>query len=271
MKELYEHATKSENENLSIIVGWNGDIGKIAPEVTDFLNKKLLCKSFYEIEPNGFFSMDGVAIEDDCIEFPESRFFYDQTRNLVIFKSDQPSYYHYKYLNHILDVPVRFGQIKELYTINGMIAQKPHTALRRIFGVFNHLKFREVLHLYDIKELTWEGHPAISSFLLWIAQRKKIPGLSLWLEVPFYLAPVEDFYAIKQVLSFFDKRFNLNLKITEIDTKIKDQEKTIEELRIEDKEVDKYIGLLESGLELDEVAQLKLAQRIYEHLRINCE
>lgn len=271
MKGLSENIADSKIKNVSLIIGWNEDIGKIAPVVTDILNKKLGCKSFYEIEPDGFFSMDGVAIEDDCIQFPESRFFYDQIKNLVILKSDQPSYYHYKFLNSLLDVPMRLGQIKELYTINGMVAQVSHTAHRKIFVVFNNLKFKEIIHLYDIKELTWEGPPAISSFLLWLAQRRKIPGLSLWLEVPFYLAPVEDFCAIKMVLSFFDKRFNLNLEIMEIETKIKEQEEMIEELRTEDKDVNKYISLLESGLELDEVAQLKLAQKIYEHLKTRCK
>lgn len=263
---LSEYITQSKSENLSLIVGWNVDIGKIAPGVTDFLNKNLAGKIFYEIEPNGFFSMDGVNVEDDCIEFPESKFFYDQIRNIIVFKSDQPNYYHYKFLNSILDVPMRFGQIKELYTINGMIAQIPHTAHRKMYVVFNSLKFQEIIHLYNLEGFTWEGPSAISSFLLWVAQRRKIPGMSLWLEVPFYLATVEDYYAIKLVLSFFDKRLNLNLEITEIEAKIKAQEEIIEVLRTEDKEVNKYIGLLESGLELNEVAQLNLSQKIYEYL-----
>lgn len=271
MKGLFEYLANSRSKKFSLVVGWNGDIGKIGPFVTDFLNKKLGINSFCEIELENFFPMDGVAIEDDCIQFPESKFFYDQRSNLLIFKSDRPNYYHYKFLNFLLDVPMRLGQIKELYTINGMVSQIPHTSHRKIFVVFNNLKFIEILHLYNLEGLTWEGPPAISSLLLWVAQRRKVPGLSLWLEVPFYLAALEDFYAIKLVLSFLNLRFNLNLEITEVEAKIEEQNEKIEKLRIEDKEVNKYIGLLESGLELNEVAQLRLAQKIYEHLKINCE
>ncbi|MGQ9569743.1 MAG: PAC2 family protein [Thermodesulfovibrionales bacterium] len=265
MKELSKYITDSEQENIFLIIGWNEDIGKVAPSVTYFLNKKLGCEIYYEIEPDGFFSMDGVAIEDDCIQFPESRFYFDRTRNLMVFKSDQPSYYYYKFLNFLLDVPMRNGQIKELYTINGMAALTPHTGSRKIFAVFNELNFQDIIYSYNLEELTWEGPPAMSSFLLWTAKRRKIPGLSLWIEVPFYLAPLEDFFAIKLALSFFDKRFGLNLDIMELETKIKEQNKKIEYLRIEDKEVNKYIGLLESGLELSESDQLKLARKVYEH------
>jgi len=56
--------------------------------------------------------------------------------------------------------------------------------------------------------MNWKGPPAINSYLLWVAKKRDIPGVSLWAEIPFYLAVGEDFQAIKIGLSFLDKKFN---------------------------------------------------------------
>ncbi|MDI6890867.1 MAG: PAC2 family protein [Thermodesulfovibrionales bacterium] len=267
MKTTFKFIAQPGLEDPSLIVGWNRDAGRIAPKVIDFLNGKLGSQKFCEIEPDRFFPLGGVSVEDDCIQFPESSFFYVQTRDLVIFKSDQPAYDHYAFLNSVLDVPERYGKVKELYTISGMVSHVAHTTPRRIFTVFNQPEFQESLQSYNLEGLTWEGPPAISSFLLWIARRRGIHGLSLWLEVPFYLAASEDLWAIRFTLSFLDQRFNLNLDLQELDIKIREQNEKIDRLRDENAEVNRCIGLLESGFSLKEEVQLKLAQEIHEHLK----
>ena len=57
----------------SLVVGWSQDIGKLGPKVIDFLNKKLGAQGFCEIELSDFFPLGGVAIEDNIVQFPESK------------------------------------------------------------------------------------------------------------------------------------------------------------------------------------------------------
>jgi proteasome assembly chaperone (PAC2) family protein len=114
--------------------------------------------------------------------------------------------------------------------------------------------------------MTWEGPPAISSYLLWVAQRRGIPGVSLWPEIPFYLAAREDPQAIKMILSFLNRRFNLDLNLERFNLEIENQNKKIVQLRRENAEIDQYINRLESGLRLDEEEQLKLVKEVYEIL-----
>jgi proteasome assembly chaperone (PAC2) family protein len=129
--------------------------------------------------------------------------------------------------------------------------------------VFNQPELKKSLQGYGLENMTWEGPPAISSYLLWLAKRRGIPGVSLWPEIPFYLATREDPHAIKLTLSFLNKRFNLGLNLGEFDLEIRDQNEKIAELRKEDPEINKYISMLESGLRLDEEEQLKLAEKVY--------
>jgi proteasome assembly chaperone (PAC2) family protein len=264
MKRPFKFTARPKLENPSLIVGWNEDTGQIAPEVIKFLNEKLGSQNLCEIEPLDFFSMEGVSVEDDYARFPESRFSYSERNNLVIFKSSQPIYNHYIFLNYVMEAVDSFCRIKELYTINGMVSSLAHTDPRRMFSVFNNPEFQKRLQMYGLEGLTWKGAPAISSFLLWTAERRGIQGLSLWLEVPFYLAAVKDLYAVKIILSFLNQRFDLNMDIEEFDSKIKEQNEKIDLLREEKPEVNKYISLLESGLSLDEDDQLKLTKNIYE-------
>jgi proteasome assembly chaperone (PAC2) family protein len=150
-----------------------------------------------------------------------------------------------------------------LYTLNGALSYIAHTYPRRILTVFNQLEIKERLRGYGLEEMNWEGPPAISSYLLWIAKRRRIPGVSLWPEIPFYLSSREDPQAIKLTVSFINKRFNLGLNLERYDLEIRDQNEKIAQLRKENAEIDKWINTLESGQRLDEEEQLKLAKEIY--------
>ena len=133
-------------------------------------------------------------------------------------------------------------------------------------AVFNQSEFQRRFRGYELENMTWEGPPAINSFLLWLAQRRGIPGVSLWPEVAFYLAAAEDPKAVKSVLSFFNGRFDLGLDFGRLDSQIKAQGEKLALLRRENPEIDKYIRTLEVGLSLNEEEQFKLAQGVTEFL-----
>ena len=266
MKNIFKFTEHPRFENPSLIVGWDEDSGKLSPKVIEYLNKKIKFKSFCEIEPAGFFSLAGVAIENDIARFPENKFYYSQRNDLVIFKGSEPQIEQYGFLNAIADFAQSYCKIKDLYTISGTISPIAHTNPRRISAVYNQEAIREKLRGYGLHDLNWEGPPAINSYLLWVAKNKGIPGASLWPQIPFYLAAYEDLHAVKLVLSFLDKKFDLELDFGELNEKIRDQNITIDRLREEDSEINKYIGMLESELSLSEDEQMKLTIKVNEAL-----
>ena len=68
------------------------------------------------------------------------------------------------------------------------------------------------------------------------------------------------------VLSFFNRRFDLDLDLTGLDLEIKDQSERLSRLRREDPQIDRYIRTLEMGISLNEEEQLALAQTVTEFL-----
>jgi proteasome assembly chaperone (PAC2) family protein len=269
MKEPFEPTAYAGLHNPFVIIGWNGDTGKVAQLTTSYLIRKLSGSQFATIEPTGFFPLEGVSVDENCIQFPESIFYTCRRKDLLFFQSDQPENDHYRFLNTFFETAEQDGMINELYTINGMISQKAHTAPRRILSVFNSAELKDMLMTYDLDGLTWEGAPALSSFLLWMAWKKGIPGLSLWIEVPFYLAAVPDFQAIKLILSFFNQRFNLDIDLDDINKETEEQNEKLETARNENPEINKYLGLLESGLGLNDEIKIKLTRDVYSYLKNN--
>ncbi len=266
MKELVNVRSQPDLENASLIVGWQEDAGKLGPKVIDYLNKHIKGRSFCEIEPVEFFPLGGVVIDNDIARFPVSRFCAGTRKDLVLFESTEPSHERYRFLNTVVDVAEDYCKIKELYTVSGTISLTAHTSPRRLLAVFNQPEFQRRLRSYGLEDMTWEGTPAINSFLLWLAQRRGILGVSLWPEVAFYLAATEDLKAAKVVLSFFNGRFDLGLDLAGLDLEIKDQSEKLARLRREDPQIDRYIRTLEIGLSLDGEEQLRLARGVTEFL-----
>ncbi len=266
-KDLFEVYQPPRPGKPALIVSWQDhDIGELGSSITDFLNEKLGGEKIAEIKPPGFFPFGGAVFKDDLLQFPESKFWACDKSDLLIFRSEEPKYECYKFLNAVLDFSEYYCHIKELYTISGTVALSAHTTPRRILAVYNQAEFQKMLQGYGLEDMTWEGPPAISSYLLWEAGSRGIPGVSLWPEIPFYLASGEDPAAIKLTLSFLVSRFNLGLDLEEFDLKIGSQNERIARLRSDNAEINEYINQLESGLTLNEEEQVKLARAVYEVL-----
>jgi proteasome assembly chaperone (PAC2) family protein len=155
-----------------------------------------------------------------------SRLMREEEDNLLILKSDEPVFEQYRFLNSVLDFAESYCHVKELDTISGVVSFIAHTSPRRILTVFNKAELKRSLQGYGLENMTWKGPPAISSYLLWLAKRRGIPGVSLWPEIPLYLAMGGDPHAVKVTLSL-NRRFNLGLDLGGFDSEIRVQNEKI--------------------------------------------
>jgi predicted ATP-grasp superfamily ATP-dependent carboligase len=100
-----------------------------------------------------------------------------------------------------------------------------------------------------------------------VARRRNIPGVNLWVPIPFYLVTSEDPKAQKRVLKFFDERFGLNIDFGDINHEVEEQNKKLAQARLRLPEVDDYIRRLESNLRLSQEENERLTQEVEEFLR----
>jgi proteasome assembly chaperone (PAC2) family protein len=256
----------------SLVLGWSEDMGNLGRKATGYLNRKLNGQEFAEIEPEDFFSLGGVAIEGNLAQFPESKFYACREHELVVFQSGSPGAEWYKFLNLVLDVAEHHCRVKELYTIGAMVSFSAHTTPRKLLAVVNSAEIKEVLSQYelagDMDYQTPPGErPTLNSFLLWTAKGRNIPGVSLWVPIPFYLAAMEDAQAQKKVLSFLNERLDLKIDFSDLDQEIREQNEQLARARSRFPQIDDYISRLESNLMLSEEENGELIKKIEDFLK----
>jgi proteasome assembly chaperone (PAC2) family protein len=256
----------------ALITGWSHDAGKLGERVTDYLVKALGGYCCCEIEPEEFFPLGGVSIEDDLVQFPESRFYHCPQKDILIFKSTPPSFKWHSFFHEVLDIAEQRYTIREVYDIGGMVSINPHSTPRQILGTFTSAKMKYNLSSYNLHSgldyETPEGQkPSLDSFFLWTAKKRNLAGVNLWVQIPFYLMSVDDPKAQKKVLEFFNERFKLGLDLSEFDDEIKKQNQYLSEARMEFPDIDDSILRLESNLILSEEDNLKLEKQVEEFLK----
>ncbi|MGB5924515.1 MAG: PAC2 family protein [Dehalococcoidia bacterium] len=256
----------------SLVLGWSEDAGDLGRRVTDYLNLKLKGQEFAEIEPENFFSMGGVAIKDNIARFPESKFYACPEYELVIFQTDCPLAEWYKFLNSVLDVAEHHCRVRELYVLGAMISFSAHTTPRQLLGVVNSAEMKEILSQYDLnRDMDYQTQPGerptLNSFLLWLARQRNIPGVSVWVPIPFYLAALEDPQAQRKVLSFLKERFGLKIDFSDLDQEIRKRNEQLARARSRFPQIDDYINRLESNLLLSEEENGELIKKIEDFLR----
>ncbi|MFC1940360.1 PAC2 family protein [Chloroflexota bacterium] len=258
------------------MVGWSVDASGLGAKVTDYLNRKLGGQSFGEIEPVDFFPLGGVTIENDLVQCPESKFYACPDYDLIIFKSAPPSYEFYKFLNLILDAAQHHCHVRELYNIGSIISLGAHTTPRQLRGTFNSSELKIALSQYSLTsgvdyETPPVHRPTLNSFLLWVAKKRNLIGVNLWVPIPFYLVTVDDPKAEKRVLEFFNQRFELGIDLSDLDEGVRQQNEKIVQVRSNFPDIDESIRRLESNLTISPEENQKLVTEIEKFLRKRAE
>jgi len=255
--------TRQKYDVSSLIVVWNQDVGQLGPKVSAYMAKELKSRLLGEIGPEGFFSLSGVTVENDVAQFPESRFYGGQNKSVVIFKSDIPRSDWYGFIKLVLDVAIKTFKVKQILTIGGMVLPGAHTTPRTILSVVNSTGMKKALSGYDVAhdmdyETRDDQRPTFSSYLVWAAKDRNIPGTCLWVPIPFYLMTLDDPQACKKVLEFLNGYLGLRLNLTRIEEEVTEQNLKIARVRREFPELDGYISKLEGnqGLTAEEGEKL---------------
>ena len=272
MTDPVQFSSRPELRNPTLVAAWSMDAAGLGLSVTDYLVGKLGGQPFCHIEPVDFFALGGVTIDNDLVQFPESRFYACPEKDLVLFQSTPPSHEWYRFMNLVLDVARDYCHVREFYTVGSMVALGPHSAPRQFFATVSSRELKEELAPYGLtREVNYEtppgGRPTLNSFFLWAARRSNIPGANLWVPVPFYLVSSDDPAACKKVLEFLNHRLGLGLDLSDLDEEARALDERIDRIRASSPDVDRYIRKLENNEGLAEDEGEKLAKEVEELLR----
>ncbi len=260
--EMFHFTSRPHVERPSLLVSWTRDVGAVSRGVADFLADTPGTSPFGQVKPVNFFPVGGVTVTDDVAEFPRSDLLCNEPENVIILRSDEPQSRKYEFLNGVLDLAEQYEGAEALYTVNGIASMIPHTATRRAFLVSNDQALQRELRRIVPGGLAWQGPPHTSIYLLWLARNRHLPGVGLWVEVPFYLVDSEDFRAIKTGVSLLGRILGWQYDLDDLDQRIDEQDETLTQLREQDLEIDTKIRILEQGETLDGNEQRELVEAV---------
>jgi proteasome assembly chaperone (PAC2) family protein len=269
----YRIYQRPELKDPTMLVCWNQDAGGIGKGVYKYLNNKLHCTMFGEIEPGEFFPLRGVLVEDDIAKFPESRFYQSEEKNLIILKSSIPRFEWYKFIETVLEVAQQICGVKGIYTLGGMVSISAHTMPRILMATVNKPELKKSLCDFDINlSLDYESppgqRPTMSSYLVWEAMRRNIPAASLWVPVPFYMVSINDLRACRRVVDFLSQRLDLDMDFTSIDKLLGEQNQAILRATEIFPEIMDTIRKLETNSNISENESTRLVEVIEECLKV---
>ncbi len=249
----------------SLVVGWqSADLGKVGMTIMDDLIEGLACEPVADIDPLDFFPFDGADFRSNLVQVPEARFWASEENNILLFKSDEPSQQHYQFLTSVLDFASEICNINKVYTINAVPSMITHMQSRKILTVYNREGLRDELQEYDdVENMEWEGPPAISSYLLWVARRRGLDGISLWPEIPFYLSALEDPGAIRTTMLFLNQRLFLPFDLELLESRDDELVQKMARLREQNTEINELLDKIENEVALNEQEQMTLTQEVY--------
>ncbi len=254
-----------------VIVSWLMDTVGLGEKVTSYLNRILASRPFCEIEPDEFFPLDGVHLDENVIQFPEAKFYAGSRKDVVIFRAVTPRFNWYLFLESFFDVAVNVCHASAVYAIGSMVSIIPHTGPREIMGNFNTPEMKLSLDSFNMNNtLNYETppgqRPTLNSYLLWAARRKNIPAATLWVPVPFYIATSGDPRAELRILEFFNRKLDLHLGLDDLDEDVRYQNRTISRIRQESADIDNSIRKIEAGDTLSAEESQHLASHIEQSL-----
>ncbi|MCR4394038.1 MAG: PAC2 family protein, partial [Dehalococcoidales bacterium] len=163
----------------------------------DYLCHKLPAGMINNLEPSDFFTLHGVKVKSDLVEFPEANFYMDEKSNLVLFLGDVPEFRWFQFFNRVFDISEEYIPIQQCIIIGGISTFLYHTEGRNLIGVYNSQEMKKSMNSSGLaSEFDYETppdqKPSINSFFIWTASKRQISGACIFATVPFYLADLDD-------------------------------------------------------------------------------
>jgi len=221
-----------------MVAAWPG-MGGVAIIAAKYLTERLDAREFGSIEPDEFFDLGGVLVDDSVIEdigIPEGKFYYWQSggaNDLILFMAEaQPQMKSYALANLIVDVAQKF-RVKRLYTFAAAPTHIYHTNEPKVLGAATSPKLVEELKEHDVKLLKEGSISGLNGLLLGVAKHRNMDGMCLLAEIPIYTTQVANPRSSKAVLELLMQMTGLQVDLTEIDGWAKETDREVEEKMVQ--------------------------------------
>jgi len=204
----------SQPDLVAAFIGWP-DAAQVSTGTVSYMIKKLPAVKFAEMKSDDYYDFDkirpSINVENGMlwpISMPTNSLYYwhnpEGPRDLIIFSGIEPQMRWQSYAEVIADLAGYYNSHR-VYAVGGLYDRIPHTRETRISGLVNDQAMIELLEQAGIEPISYTGPSSIHGPLLNVCAMRRIPAVSIWGHVPFYIRaesnPMVCFETVKKITS----------------------------------------------------------------------
>jgi proteasome assembly chaperone (PAC2) family protein len=207
---------------LAAFIGWP-DAAQVSTGAVAYFIKKLQAKKLAELKSDDYYDFATIrpviSVEDGIMtpmHMPMNTFYYwkdeEGGNDLILLTGIEPQMRWQSYVENIADL-AGFYNVNRIYAAGGLYDRIPHTREIRISGLVNDESLLPVLQQHNIEPISYQGPSSIHGLLLTVCSTRRIPAVSLWGHVPFYIRsesnPIVCLEIVKRLSSLLDMQVPL--------------------------------------------------------------
>lgn len=203
-----------------LIAAWPG-MGNVAVIAAGYLLQKEGMRAVGEVAPGGHFDIQAVEVKEGVIatpRLPRSLLFHADKPaiDVTVFLGEaQPATGNYAFANELLDRAVALG-VDRIVTFASMASQLHPSQEPRVHGAATEAGLLDELRAVGVLPLDEGQIGGLNGVLLGACAERKIPGLCLLGEIPFFAAGVPNPKAAMAVLNAFSQLTGVEIDMEEL-------------------------------------------------------
>lgn len=237
MKNWFHLNQKPKLNHPVLVAAWPG-MGKVAFTAVAYLKRQFNAQVLGDIKAPEFFAPTGSTVRQQVIRPPEpadNRFYFYQSPNggsdvIFFLGSAQPvPHMEYQFAHRILDVAELFG-VERIYTTAAAPSDMQLRDTSRVFAVPNDSNILKELLNHEVHFMGDGTIAGMNGLLISVARERKIEGICLLGEIPFFTVQVEFPKASLRILEVLSKMLNHQVDLVDLELYAEEKEKDIEPL-----------------------------------------
>ncbi len=255
MSVTFFHKVEDANGPLLIMAfsGWN-DAAESATEAARFLVQRFEGKRVAQIQPDDFFQFADqrptVKLSESGerqITWPSNEFFYCRTpglsRDLIIGIGTEPHLKWKRFSRDILAIGNRFSA-RMIVTMGALLAGDLHTQPSHLMAIATD---PSLIEPSGVEVSRYEGPTGIVGVIQTLMQDEGYPAVSLWVNVPHYIASLSNPKATRALLDRLSVLGGFEISLEDFDVSIKVFEGQVEQIIAKDPRIAKYVEDIQKG------------------------
>jgi proteasome assembly chaperone (PAC2) family protein len=241
-------------------LGWP-DAAQAATGAASHLISHLPAIKFAEMKPDDYYDFSTVrpivTIENGLIRplrMPVNGFYYwlnaRGSRDIIVMTGIEPQLKWQAYVDAIADV-AEFYKVNRVYAIGSLFDRIPHTRETRLSGLVNDPALTEVLELHNLEQVNYQGPSSIHGLLLNTCALRRIPAISIWGHVPFYIRSESNPVVCLETVKKMSEMCEIQIDTAEMERAAADLYATLNRLLSENEQMRSFLKALEEQYDLE--------------------